>query len=156
MKIVSALLTSAVFASAAASAQPVNAPAPTAGVKAFLDVLNSGNGKLMEQMSPAEARQVLIELSKALFFLLLKSLIKRFRSKVKASSWKSWNLKTLKERCLSSCSSMVAAGYWVTSLLMNAWSEIWCVNQALQRFMWITRLPWISLPSRDWPSLWSN
>ena len=60
MKIVSALLTSAVFASAAASAQPVNAPAPTAGVKAFLDVLNSGNGKPMEQMSPAEARQVLI------------------------------------------------------------------------------------------------
>ena len=60
MKIVSTLLTSAVFASVAASAQPVNTPAPTAGVKAFLDVLNSSGGKPMEQMTPEEARQVLI------------------------------------------------------------------------------------------------
>ncbi|MBK0002680.1 alpha/beta hydrolase [Erwinia sp. S38] len=62
MKIASILLTSAVFASAASAAttQPLNAPAPTAGVKAFLDVLNSGKGKPMEQMTPQEARQVLI------------------------------------------------------------------------------------------------
>lgn len=62
MKIASILLTSAVFASAASAAtsQPLNAPAPTAGVKAFLDVLNSGKGKPMEQMTPEEARQVLI------------------------------------------------------------------------------------------------
>src|SRR5690606_23441711 len=60
MKVVSALLTSTVFASTATSAQPVNAPAPTSGVKAFLDVLNSSGGKPMEQMTPAEARQVLI------------------------------------------------------------------------------------------------
>nr|WP_314420314.1 alpha/beta hydrolase [uncultured Erwinia sp.] len=62
MKIASILLTSAVFASAASAAttQPLNAPAPTAGVKAFLDVLNSRKGKPMEQMTPAEARQVLI------------------------------------------------------------------------------------------------
>ena len=60
MKIVSALLASAVFASAATSAQPVNAPVPTAGVKAFLDALNSGNGKPIEQLSPEEARKVLI------------------------------------------------------------------------------------------------
>ncbi|PRD14444.1 alpha/beta hydrolase [Pantoea coffeiphila] len=62
MKIASILLTSAVFASAASAAttQPQNAPAPTAGVKAFLDVLNSGKGKPMEQMTPQEARQVLI------------------------------------------------------------------------------------------------
>ncbi len=32
----------------------------TAGIKTFLDVLNSGNGKPMEQMTPQEARQVLI------------------------------------------------------------------------------------------------
>lgn len=60
MKIVSALLTSAVFASTTVSAQLINTPAPTTGVKAFLDVLNSGNSKPMEEMSPAEARQVLI------------------------------------------------------------------------------------------------
>ncbi|WP_123330018.1 alpha/beta hydrolase [Erwinia sp. JUb26] len=62
MRIASILLTSAVFASAASAAttQPLNTPAPTAGVKAFLDVLNSGKGKPMEQMTPQEARQVLI------------------------------------------------------------------------------------------------
>ncbi|WP_318392834.1 alpha/beta hydrolase [Enterobacter sp.] len=62
MKTVSAVLTSALFASATAMASetPVNLPAPTAGVQAFLNVLNSGNGKPMEQMTPQEARQVLI------------------------------------------------------------------------------------------------
>ncbi|HBH16206.1 MAG TPA: alpha/beta hydrolase [Leclercia adecarboxylata] len=62
MKTVSAVLTSALFASATAvaSEKPVNLPAPTAGVQAFLNVLNSGNGKPMEQMTPQEARQVLI------------------------------------------------------------------------------------------------
>ncbi|MFK3711629.1 alpha/beta hydrolase [Leclercia adecarboxylata] len=62
MKTVSAVLTSALFASAAAvaSEKPVNLPAPTAGVQAFLNVLNAGDGKPMEQMTPQEARQVLI------------------------------------------------------------------------------------------------
>ncbi|EIP7628472.1 acetyl esterase/lipase [Pantoea alhagi] len=62
MKTVSAVLTSALFASATAvaSEKPVNLPAPTAGVQAFLNVLNSGDGKPMEQMTPQEARQVLI------------------------------------------------------------------------------------------------
>jgi len=62
MKTVSAVLTSALFASATAvaSEQPVNLPAPTAGVQAFLNVLNSGNGKPMEQLTPQEARQILI------------------------------------------------------------------------------------------------
>ncbi len=62
MKTVSAVLTSALFASATAvaSEKPVNLPAPTAGVQAFLNVLNSGDGKPMEQMTPEEARQVLI------------------------------------------------------------------------------------------------
>jgi len=62
MKTVSAVLTSALFASAAAvaSEKPVNLPAPTAGVQAFLNVLNAGDGKPMEQMTPQEARQALI------------------------------------------------------------------------------------------------
>ena len=62
MKTVSAVLTSALFASATAvaSEQPVNLPAPTAGVQAFLNVLNSGKGKPMEQLTPQEARQILI------------------------------------------------------------------------------------------------
>ncbi|MDU1575979.1 MAG: alpha/beta hydrolase [Pantoea sp.] len=62
MKTVSAVLTSALFASATAvaSEQPVNLPAPTAGVRAFLNVLNSGKGKPMEQLTPQEARQILI------------------------------------------------------------------------------------------------
>ncbi|WP_368744447.1 alpha/beta hydrolase [Klebsiella pneumoniae] len=62
MKTVSAVLTSALFASATAvaSEKPVNLPVPTAGVQAFLNVLNSGDGKPMEQMTPQEARQVLI------------------------------------------------------------------------------------------------
>ena len=60
MKTLTAILISSVFASAAASAQTTNTPAPTAGVQAFLDVLNAGKGKPMEQMTPQEARQVLI------------------------------------------------------------------------------------------------
>jgi acetyl esterase len=58
MKTISTILTSAVFASmtSVASATPINAPAPTAGVQAFLDVLNSGKGKPIEQMTPQEAR----------------------------------------------------------------------------------------------------
>jgi len=62
MKTVSAVLTSALFASATAvaSEKPVTLPAPTAGVQAFLNVLNAGDGKPMEQMTPQEARQVLI------------------------------------------------------------------------------------------------
>lgn len=62
MKTVSAVLTSALFASATAlaSEKPVNLPAPTAGVQAFLNVLNASDGKPMEQMTPQEARQVLI------------------------------------------------------------------------------------------------
>jgi acetyl esterase/lipase len=60
MKTLTAILVSSVFASAAASAQTTNTPTPTAGVQAFLNVLNSGKGKPMEQMTPQEARQVLI------------------------------------------------------------------------------------------------
>ena len=52
------VLTSDVFAAQASAS--ANQPAPTAGVKAFLDILNSGDGKPMEQMTPQEARQVLI------------------------------------------------------------------------------------------------
>ncbi|ARU95820.1 alpha/beta hydrolase [Tatumella citrea] len=52
------VLTSDVFAAQATAS--ANQPAPTAGVKAFLDILNSGDGKPMEQMTPQEARQVLI------------------------------------------------------------------------------------------------
>lgn len=37
-----------------------NQPQPTAGVAAFLAALNGAGGKPMEQMTPAEARQVLI------------------------------------------------------------------------------------------------
>ncbi|WFC82055.1 alpha/beta hydrolase [Enterobacter quasiroggenkampii] len=60
MKTLAAILVSSVFASAAASAHTTNTPTPTAGVQAFLNVLNSGKGKPMEQMTPQEARQVLI------------------------------------------------------------------------------------------------
>ncbi|MEM6160177.1 alpha/beta hydrolase [Erwinia sp. P6884] len=62
MKTISTILTSAVFASVTsmASAQEINTPAPTAGVQAFLNALNGGHGKPMEQMTPQEARQVLI------------------------------------------------------------------------------------------------
>ena len=61
MKTLTAILVSSVFASAAASAQTTNTPTPTAGVQAFLNILNSGKGKPMEQMTPQEARQVLID-----------------------------------------------------------------------------------------------
>lgn len=44
---------------AASSLSVVNAPSPTAGVGAFLDILNAGNGIPIEQLTPHEARQVL-------------------------------------------------------------------------------------------------
>lgn len=53
------LVASTLFASAL-SAQEINQASPTTGMKAFLDVLNSGKGKPIEQMQPQEARQVLI------------------------------------------------------------------------------------------------
>ena len=51
------LLTSTLSAWAA---EPDNQPAPTAGVAKFLHALNSGGGKPIEQLSPADARNVLI------------------------------------------------------------------------------------------------
>lgn len=42
------------------AAEPANQPAPTAGVAKFLHALNSGGGKPIEQLSPADARNVLI------------------------------------------------------------------------------------------------
>lgn len=57
MKTLTAITVSSVFASAAASAQTTNTPTPTAGVQAFLNILNSGKGKPMEQMTPQEARR---------------------------------------------------------------------------------------------------
>ena len=59
MKKLTVLMTS-IFLSSAVLAQEINRPTPTAGIGAFLNVLNSGNGKPMEQMTPEEARQVLI------------------------------------------------------------------------------------------------
>lgn len=53
MKIATALLTSALFTTAV-SAEAINTPTPTVGVQAFLDVLNSGNGKPMELMTPTK------------------------------------------------------------------------------------------------------
>lgn len=41
------------------AAEPGKQPAPTAGVAKFLQALNSGGGKPIEQLSPAEARSVL-------------------------------------------------------------------------------------------------
>ncbi|MDV5142101.1 alpha/beta hydrolase [Chimaeribacter arupi] len=46
--------------SAAFAADNDNTPAPTAGVNAFLNVLNGSGGKPIEQLSPAAAREVLI------------------------------------------------------------------------------------------------
>jgi acetyl esterase len=45
-----------------ATAQPAdNAPRPLRAVQAFLDALNSGDGKPLEQLTPQQARQVLID-----------------------------------------------------------------------------------------------
>jgi acetyl esterase/lipase len=120
MKIVSALLTSAVFASAAASAQPVNAPAPTAGVKAFLDVLNSGNGKPMEQMSPAEARQVLIGAQQGV--VLPPAQVSDKTIQIKGQSIKLKIVKPENTKGTLPVFMFFHGGgwYWVTSLLMNA------------------------------------
>ena len=78
MKIATALLTSALFTTAV-SAEAINTPAPTAGVQAFLDVLNSGNGKPMELMTPNEARQVLIGAQKEQNFRQHKFQRKQFK-----------------------------------------------------------------------------
>lgn len=61
MTIKHAVLAAAILASTAAPfAQADNTPAPTAGVAAFLKVLNAGGGKPIEQLSPQQAREVLI------------------------------------------------------------------------------------------------
>jgi acetyl esterase/lipase len=44
----------------AATAAPVPVPVPEHNVQAFLNVLNSGGGKPIEQLSPKDARQVLV------------------------------------------------------------------------------------------------
>ncbi|WP_293308627.1 alpha/beta hydrolase [Pedobacter sp. UBA5917] len=56
------LIVPALFLSASLSAQVVNPatdPAIESHIKSFLNVLNAGNGKPMEQMTPVEARAVL-------------------------------------------------------------------------------------------------
>ncbi|MGK3114812.1 alpha/beta hydrolase [Candidatus Pantoea formicae] len=58
MKAIAVLLATQVGAAFAGA--PDNTPEPTAGVSAFLKVLNSGGGKPIEQLSPAAARAVLI------------------------------------------------------------------------------------------------
>ncbi len=78
MKIATALLTSALFTTAV-SAEAINTPTPTVGVQAFLDVLNSGNGKPMELMTPNEARQVLIGAKKEQNFRQHKFQRKQFK-----------------------------------------------------------------------------
>jgi len=65
MKLTRSLLAGAVLTilgmTAAHAASDAAAPStPTRGVQAFLDKLNSGTGKPIEQLSPADARQVLI------------------------------------------------------------------------------------------------
>lgn len=63
MKTVSAVLTSALFFNPPPLWLPKNQSTfqlPIAGVQAFLNVLNSGSGKPIEQLTPHEARQVLI------------------------------------------------------------------------------------------------
>ena len=59
MTIKHAVLAAAILASTAAPfAQADNTPAPTAGVAAFLKVLNADGGKPIEQLSPQQAREV--------------------------------------------------------------------------------------------------
>ena len=50
------------------SAKAENDPRIFTGVRKFLKVLNSGTGKPMEQLSPADARQVLIDAQKSVAF----------------------------------------------------------------------------------------
>lgn len=59
MKRLFVLITSTLLASTVI-AQDINQPLATTGMKAFLDVLNSGKGKPIEQMQPQEARSVLV------------------------------------------------------------------------------------------------
>lgn len=59
MKTTNDLLVSATFSARGQASE--NSAVPTTGVKAFLDLLNSGDGKPMEQMTPQEARQILTD-----------------------------------------------------------------------------------------------
>ena len=108
MKIATALLTSALFTTAV-SAEAINTPTPTVGVQAFLDVLNSGNGKPMELMTPNEARQVLIGAQKA---KLPPAQVSEKTIQINGQSiqLKLLNQKMLKAFFLYLCSSMVAVG----------------------------------------------
>ncbi|WP_435529746.1 alpha/beta hydrolase [Paramixta manurensis] len=54
------LFTSVLLASMSASSFAADAPYADRGVKSFLDALNGSGGKPIEQLSPQEARQVLI------------------------------------------------------------------------------------------------
>jgi len=56
----SLLIAMSLAASSVSSAWAADAPTPTAGVAKFLSALNSSGGKPMEQLSPQDARQVLI------------------------------------------------------------------------------------------------
>lgn len=78
MKIATALLTSALSLQLF-QLKLINTPTPTVGVQAFLDVLNSGNGKPMELMTPNEARQVLIGAQKEQNFRQHKFQRKQFK-----------------------------------------------------------------------------
>lgn len=120
MKTLTAILVSSVFASAAASAQTTNTPAPTAGVQAFLDVLNAGKGKPMEQMTPQEAREVLIGAQKG-----VKLPPAEVSDKTIAVNGQTINLKIVKPEHATGTlpvfmSSTAAAGYWVIFQPTNA------------------------------------
>jgi hypothetical protein len=120
MKTLTAILVSSVFASAAASAQTTNTPTPTAGVQAFLNVLNSGKGKPMEQMTPQEARQVLIGAQQG-----AKLPPAQVSEKTIQVNGQAIKLKIVKPENASGtlpplCSFTAAAGCWVTSLPTNA------------------------------------
>ncbi|WP_086870250.1 alpha/beta hydrolase [Kosakonia pseudosacchari] len=56
----SLLIAMSLVASSVSTAWAADAPTPTAGVAKFLSVLNSSGGKPIEQLSPQDARQVLI------------------------------------------------------------------------------------------------
>jgi len=56
----SLLIAMSLVASSVSTAWAADAPTPTAGVAKFLSALNSSGGKPIEQLSPQDARQVLI------------------------------------------------------------------------------------------------
>lgn len=56
----SLLIAMSLVASSVSTAWAADAPTPTAGVAKFLSALNSSSGKPIEQLSPHDARQVLI------------------------------------------------------------------------------------------------